>query len=60
MRGPPVRIGTRGVIRVTIRARSGITQRWPPLCSFVTNLWCLTARRHIDLCRVASQACRLA
>ncbi|WP_425579443.1 putative leader peptide [Streptomonospora halophila] len=26
----------------------------------MTNLWGLTVRRHIDLCRVASQACRLA
>ncbi|MFC4566065.1 putative leader peptide [Nocardiopsis mangrovi] len=24
----------------------------------MTNLWGLTERRHIDLCRVASQACR--
>ncbi|WP_461003344.1 putative leader peptide [Streptomonospora sediminis] len=24
----------------------------------MTNLWGLTVRRHIDLCRVASQACR--
>ncbi|MFC6003152.1 putative leader peptide [Streptomonospora nanhaiensis] len=23
----------------------------------MTNLWGLTVRRHIDLCRVASQAC---
>ncbi|WP_398695610.1 putative leader peptide [Streptomonospora wellingtoniae] len=56
----PQRVGTRRVIHVTIRVRSGITERWPPLCSFVTNLWGLTVRRHIDLCRVASQACRLA
>ncbi|WP_376769095.1 MULTISPECIES: putative leader peptide [Nocardiopsis] len=24
----------------------------------MTNLWGLTERRHVDLCRVASQACR--
>ncbi|MFC3997027.1 putative leader peptide [Nocardiopsis sediminis] len=24
----------------------------------MTNIWGLTERRHIDLCRVASQACR--
>ncbi|WP_394298223.1 putative leader peptide [Streptomonospora alba] len=24
----------------------------------MTNIWDLTVRRHIDLCRVASQACR--
>ncbi|WP_369406300.1 putative leader peptide [Nocardiopsis trehalosi] len=26
--------------------------------TLVTNLWGLTSRRHVDLCRVASQACR--
>ncbi|WP_394350063.1 putative leader peptide [Streptomonospora sp. PA3] len=45
------------VIHVTLSPDRGITGRWPPLCSFVTNLWGLTVRRHIDLCRVASQAC---
>ncbi|WP_394347335.1 putative leader peptide [Streptomonospora litoralis] len=39
-------------------ADRGITRRWSALCSFVTNLWGLTGRRHIDLCRIASQACR--
>ncbi|WP_408639176.1 putative leader peptide [Nocardiopsis endophytica] len=36
----------------------GIIGRGPLLFLFVTNLWGLTERRHVDLCRVASQACR--
>ncbi|WP_408638966.1 putative leader peptide [Nocardiopsis suaedae] len=36
----------------------GIIRRGPLLFLFVTNLWGLTERRHVDLCRVASQACR--
>ncbi|WP_394344508.1 putative leader peptide [Haloactinospora alba] len=24
----------------------------------MTNIWGLTGRRHVDLCRIASQACR--
>ncbi|MFD0775524.1 putative leader peptide [Streptomonospora algeriensis] len=50
--------GRRRVIRVAVAPGHGIRRRLPPLCSFVTNIWDLTRRRHIDLCRVASQACR--
>ncbi|WP_376767508.1 putative leader peptide [Streptomonospora salina] len=50
--------GPARVIRVTPPADSGITRCPPPLCLVVTNIWDLTVRRHIDLCRVASQACR--
>ncbi|MFC3522094.1 putative leader peptide [Streptomonospora nanhaiensis] len=45
------------MIWVTSHRGWGITGQWPPLWTFVTNLWGLTVRRHIDLCRVASQAC---
>ncbi|WP_394296686.1 putative leader peptide [Nocardiopsis baichengensis] len=36
----------------------GIIGRGRLLFLTVTNLWGLTERRHVDLCRVASQACR--
>ncbi|WP_412759368.1 putative leader peptide [Nocardiopsis rhodophaea] len=44
------------VIRL-IPGRLGIKRPCWLLFTFVTNIWGLTERRHIDLCRVASQAC---
>ncbi|WP_394296700.1 putative leader peptide [Nocardiopsis potens] len=46
-----------GVTGLTPRGGGIIRRPWI-LFLIVTNLWGLTERRHVDLCRVASQACR--
>ncbi|MFC7744080.1 putative leader peptide [Nocardiopsis composta] len=53
----PTRRAAGGVTGLTPH-RGGIIRRPWILFLFVTNLWGLTERRHVDLCRVASQACR--
>ncbi|PSK97025.1 hypothetical protein CLV63_10928 [Murinocardiopsis flavida] len=59
--GTQIRDGTTAAVcavaRLT-RGRSGIKAACQLLSLFVTNVWGLTRRWHVDLCRFASHACR--